>query len=68
LTEEEIQHKLPLRRLFLNPKAVQNRYAFADKHRTEEVSFWYDWWFDDELSVNRTDGDYTTWSFYRLIS
>ncbi|KAI8412403.1 hypothetical protein FOFC_05660, partial [Fusarium oxysporum] len=26
--------------------------------------FWYSWWFSDEVTINRTDGDYTKWSFY----
>ncbi|KAJ0139015.1 Acyl-CoA synthetase short-chain family member 3 [Fusarium oxysporum f. sp. albedinis] len=27
-------------------------------------SFWYSWWFSDEPTIDRTDGDYTKWSFY----
>ncbi|KNB15401.1 hypothetical protein FOXG_17052 [Fusarium oxysporum f. sp. lycopersici 4287] len=30
----------------------------------QHESFWYSWWFSDEPTIDRTDGDYTKWSFY----
>ncbi|KAJ9412597.1 hypothetical protein QL093DRAFT_2585027 [Fusarium oxysporum] len=49
LQKTGIQHNLALRRPFLSE---------------ENESFWYSWWFSDEPTIDRTDGDYTKWSFY----
>jgi transposase len=68
LFKEGIQHKLALRRPFLNPKAVQLRRDFCEKNRYENQLFWHNWRFSDKVSIDRTDGDYTKWSFYRLVS
>ncbi|VTT69774.1 unnamed protein product, partial [Fusarium fujikuroi] len=65
LIDEKIQHRLALRRPFLTEEAAQLRKSFADKYRHEDESFWYSWWFSDEVTIDRTDGDYTKWSFYR---
>ncbi|KAK2470865.1 hypothetical protein H9L39_17096 [Fusarium oxysporum f. sp. albedinis] len=64
LLKTGIQHKLALRRPFLSDESAQLRKAFCDKYRHEDESFWYSWWFSDEVSIDRTDGDYTKWSFY----
>ncbi|KAM5527924.1 hypothetical protein FOXYSP1_19798 [Fusarium oxysporum f. sp. phaseoli] len=64
LINQKIQHKLALRRPFLSEESAQLRKAFCDKYRHEGESFWYSWWFSDEVSIDRTDGDYTKWSFY----
>ncbi|SCN95868.1 uncharacterized protein FFB20_10071 [Fusarium fujikuroi] len=65
LIDEKIQHRLALRRPFLTEEAAQLRKSFADKYRHKDESFWYSWWFSDEVTIDRTDGDYTKWSFYR---
>ncbi|VZI10035.1 unnamed protein product, partial [Fusarium fujikuroi] len=39
----------------------------AHKYRHEDESFWYSWWFSDEVIIDRIDGDYTKWSFYRAL-
>ncbi|SCN95043.1 uncharacterized protein FFB20_09933 [Fusarium fujikuroi] len=65
LIDEKIQHRLALRRPFLTEEAAQLRKSFADKYRHEDESFWYSWWFSDEVTIDRIDGDYTKWSFYR---
>jgi hypothetical protein len=68
LINQKIQHKLALRRPFLSEESAQLRKAFCDKYRHEGESFWYSWWFSDEVSIDRTDGDYTKWSFYSAVS
>ncbi|KAF5709870.1 Nuf2 family [Fusarium globosum] len=65
LLDEGIQHKLALRRPFLSEEHAQLRKEFCDRYRHEDESFWYSWWFSDEVIIDRTDGDYTKWSFYR---
>ncbi|KAM5529739.1 transposase [Fusarium oxysporum f. sp. phaseoli] len=64
LLKTGIQHKLTLRRPFLSDESAQLRKAFCDKYRHEDESFWYSWWFSDEVLIDRTDGDCTKWSFY----
>ncbi|SCN64388.1 uncharacterized protein FFB20_00605 [Fusarium fujikuroi] len=59
LIDEKIQHRLALQRPFLTEEAAQLRKSFADKYRHEDESFWYSWWFSDEVTIDRTDGDYT---------
>ncbi|VTT73332.1 unnamed protein product, partial [Fusarium fujikuroi] len=60
LIDKKIQHRLALQRPFLTKEAAQLRKSFADKYRHED-----NWWFSDEVTINRTDGNYTKWSFYR---
>ncbi|VTT75898.1 unnamed protein product, partial [Fusarium fujikuroi] len=43
-----------------SPKTI-HKYCHKDK------SFWYSWWFSDEITINHTDSNYTKWSFYRAI-
>lgn len=68
LIKEGIQHKYALRRPFLGPETIRKRKAFAERYHNEEESFFYNWVFSDEVSVDRTDGDYTKWSFYSAVS
>jgi transposase len=68
LIDQKIQHKLALRRPFLSEESAQLRKEFCDRYRHEDESFWYNWWFTDEVSIDRTDGDYTKWSFYSAVS
>ncbi|KAF5694447.1 Nuf2 family [Fusarium denticulatum] len=65
--DKGIQHKLALRRPFLSEEHAQLRKEFCDRYRHEDESLWYSWWFSDEVSIDRTDGDYTKWSFYRTM-
>ncbi|KAJ9412935.1 hypothetical protein QL093DRAFT_2524540, partial [Fusarium oxysporum] len=55
---------LALRRPFLSDEAAQLRKSFSDKYLHEDESFWYSWWFSDEVTIDRTDSDYTKWPFY----
>ena len=57
LLNEGIQHRLALRRPFLSAEHAQLRKDFCDKYRHEDESFWYSWWFSDEVTIDRTDGD-----------
>lgn len=68
LIKSGIQHHLALRRPFLGPATVAKRRAFAEKYRHEDASFWYSWWFSDEVSIDRTDGDRTKWCFHKYVS
>ncbi|VZH95027.1 unnamed protein product, partial [Fusarium fujikuroi] len=69
LINEKIQHRLALRRPFLTEEAAQLRKSFTDKYRHKDKSFWYSWWFSDEVTIDRTDGNYTKWSllFQKLL-
>ncbi|KAL9561308.1 hypothetical protein ACKAV7_014663 [Fusarium commune] len=66
LVKEGIQHRLALRRPFLSAENARTRKSFCKRYLQEDESFWYSWWFTDEVSIDRTDGDYTKWSFYRI--
>jgi hypothetical protein len=68
LISDGIQHRHALRRPFLTPEVAGIRKAWCDKYRREDESFWYSWWFSDEVSIDRADGDYTKWCFYRVVS
>lgn len=68
LKKQGIQHHHALRRPFLGPTAVQQRRDFAEKYRHEPASYWYSWFFSDEVSIDRTDGDITKWCFHRAVS
>jgi transposase len=67
LLKEGIQHKHALRRPFLSQENAQIRKNWCDRYRHEDESFWYSWWFSDECTIDRTDGDYTKWSFYKAV-
>lgn len=61
-------NRLALRRPFLSDEAAQLRKSFSDKYLHEDESFWYSWWFSDEVTIDRTDSDYTKWPFYSAVS
>ncbi|VTT69387.1 unnamed protein product [Fusarium fujikuroi] len=52
LKKQGIQHHHALRR----PR------EFAEKYRYEPESFWHTWFFSDEVSIDRIDGDITKWA------
>ncbi|KAM5526983.1 transposase [Fusarium oxysporum f. sp. phaseoli] len=66
LIKEGIQHKYTLRRPFLIADNAQVRKAWCEKYLHKDESFWYSWWFSDEVLIDRIDGDCTKWSFYRV--
>jgi transposase len=68
LLNEGIQHRLALRRPFLSASNAAIRKDFTERYKDKDIWFWYSWWFSDEVSIDRTDGDYTKWSFYRTVS
>jgi hypothetical protein len=68
LLKDGIQHRHALRRPFLSASSAAIRKGFAERYKDKDESFWYSWWFSDEVSIDRTDGDYAKWSFYQIVS
>ena len=67
LVKEGIQHKKALQRPKLTPELASERLEFARKYLRESPSFWRNWIFLDETTIERGKGERELWVHCRNV-